>query len=150
MSKLVHEKLARGEARIVAAPAKEAPATSAPRHQVDVDRNFELPTGLYIATVGCYLAFLATTWMAFASPMLAIPMVIFAVFIAGFFGVPAIWSLLKDNVSRPLDPGSFARRGIMTYTGPLAARDATIQMLILPVLIVGWGGAIAVIVAIVS
>ncbi len=150
MSKLVHEKLARGEARIVAAPAKEAPAISAPRHQVEVDRNFELPTGLYIATVGCYLAFLAITWMAFASPMLAIPMVIFAVFIAGAFGVPAIWSRLKGNVSHPLDPASFARGGIMTHTGPLAARDAGVQMLILPVLIAGWGGVVAIIAAIVS
>jgi hypothetical protein len=38
----------------------------------------------------------------------------------------------------------------MTNTGRLAPRDATIQVLILPVLLVCWGIAIAVIAAIVA
>ncbi len=150
MSKLVHDKIARGEARVVPAPAKDAATTDAPRNQVDTDRNFELPTALYVATVGCYLAFLAITWMTFAAPMLAIPMAIFAVFIAAGFGVPTIWTRLKGNVSRPLDPGTFARMGVTTNTGPCTARDAVVQMLILPVLIVVWGCAVAIIAAIVT
>ncbi len=150
MSKMVHEKIASGEARIVAAPAADALARMAPRHQVEMDRNFELPSVLYAATAGCYLAFIGITWMTFAAPMLAIPMVIFAVFIAAFFGVPAIWTRMKDNGSHPLDAGTFARMGIMTNTGPCSANDARIQMLILPVLIVVWGCAVAVIAAVVS
>jgi hypothetical protein len=32
--------------------------------------------------------------------------------------------------------------GIATYTGRLNGRDAAVQMLILPVLILGWGMAV--------
>lgn len=153
MTELVHEKLARGTARIVDAPIADVaePAIRiAPRHQVDTDRNFELPTALFGATVAAYLAFLGVMFAAFSGPMLAIPMVIFALFIVAGFGVPAIWCRLKDNSSRPLDMLSFQRLGIQTNTGPCTARDAAIQMLILPVLIVGWGIAITIIVATVS
>jgi hypothetical protein len=38
----------------------------------------------------------------------------------------------------------------MTNTGRLAPRDAAVQMLILPVLLVVWGLAVAVIAAVVS
>ena len=148
MSKQIHEKLARGEARIVEAPAV-APAKEMPRHQVEADRNFELPTSLYAATVGLYLAFLAITWAAFASPGLAIPMVIFGVFIVAGFGVPAVWTRLRDNPSKPLPFARFQAQGIQTLTGRCSAKDAAVQMLILPVLIVCWGLAVAVIAALV-
>ena len=146
MSKLVQDKIAAGEARIVGAPAKAA----APRHQVDVDRNFELPTVLFAITVGLYLAFLGVMLIAFANPMLAIPMVIFAGFIIAGFGVPAIWTRLAGNRSKPMSFGKFSNDGIMTHTGRCAPRDAMIQMLILPVLIVFWATAVAIIAATVS
>jgi len=149
MSKHVTEIIARGEARIV-----EAPKANVPHHQVEVDRNFGLPTSLYAATVGLYLTFLAVTFVGFASPGLIIPMAIFAVFIVGGFGVPAIWVRLKSNIpggdeTHPLTFGSFRNQGIATNTGRLSARDATIQMLILPVLIVMWGCAVVTIAALV-
>lgn len=148
MSKQVQEMIARGEARVVGAPK------AAPRHQVEVDRNFELPTGLYAATVGCYLAFLAVTGAAFMAPALAIPMAIFALFIVAGFGVPSIWTRLKKNGleandTRPMTFGKFEAKGIMTHTGPCSARDATVQVLILPVLIVLWGIAAVTIAALV-
>jgi hypothetical protein len=66
------------------------------------------------------------------------------------FGVPAMWVRMKpDHVSQPLSWRDFSRFGINTYTGKMSARDATGQVLILPVLILGWGVAIAVIAAIV-
>lgn len=148
MSKLVQDRLDRGEARIVAAPGEGM--VDARRCQVDSDRNFELPTALYAATVGLYLAFIGVMFAGLGNPMLAIPMVIFAVFIVAGFGVPAIWVRLRDNVSKPLDNGQFGRSGIMTCTGRLTARDASIQMLILPVLIVLWGIAAITIAAMVS
>ncbi len=146
MSERFNDILARSDARIVDGPV----AKSAPRHQVDVDRQFELPKALYAATVGLYLTFCAVMWMGLSSPGLAIPMVIFGVFIVGGFGVPAIWTRLKDNPSEPLSMGEFAQKGIMTYTGHLAARDATVQMLILPTLIVMWALTVLVIAAIVT
>ncbi|MEE4287865.1 MAG: hypothetical protein V2J14_00720 [Erythrobacter sp.] len=148
MSRLVQDKIAAGEARIVAAPLPAG--AQAPRHQVEVDRNFELPTALYGATVACYLGFLGIMLATFAAPMLAIPMVIFAGFIIAGFGVPAIWTRLAGNRTRPLTWGAFRNRGIATNTGRCTPRDAAVQMLILPVLIVFWGAAIAIIAAVVA
>ena len=72
MTEQLQDHLARGEARIVDAPASPA------RHQVEVDRTFELPGALYVATVGCYLAFLGIMLIGLANPVLIIPMVIFS------------------------------------------------------------------------
>ncbi|AWW74223.1 hypothetical protein CD351_07245 [Erythrobacter sp. KY5] len=143
MSKQIQEQLARGNARIVEAPA-------APRNQVESDRNFGLPTFFYGATVACYFGFLGLMTAAFGNAELAIPMVIFGLFIIAGFGVPAIWTRLKDNDTRPMTLGNFGRGGIMTATGRLAPRDAAIQVLILPMLIVAWGVAIVTIAAFVA
>jgi hypothetical protein len=145
MSHIVHNLIARGEARIVALPDAEAPV----RHQVESDRNFGLPKALYGATVAGYLGFLLVVGSAFANPQLAIPMAIFVVFIIAGFGVPAVWTRLAGNTSEPQTMGEFGLKGIMTNTGRLAARDATIQVLILPALLVVWGLAVAVIAALV-
>ena len=144
MSKLVQDHIARGEARIVNAPV------AVKHHQVESDRNFELPAGLFATTVGCYLAFLGVMFAAFGNPVLVIPMIIFAVSIIAGFGVPAIWVRLRDNASKPLTGDEFARKGIMTNTGRLRPRDATIQVLILPVLVVVWGVTAAIVAAVVS
>ena len=145
MSHIVHDLIASGDARIVAQPEATAPV----RHQVEADRNFGLPTALYGATVAGYLGFLLVVGSAFANPVLAIPMAIFVVFIIAGFGIPAIWTRLAGNASEPQTLGEFEARGIQTATGRLAAKDATIQVMILPVLLVVWGLAVAVIAALV-
>lgn len=145
MSHIVHDIIARGDARIV-----EAPADAPVRHQVEGNRNFGLPTALYGATIACYLGFMVIVGSAFANPVLAIPMAVIVLLIVAAFGVPAIWTRLRDNSSEPETLGEFETRGIMTNTGRLTARDATTQVLILPVLLVLWGLAVAVIAAIVA
>lgn len=143
MSRQVQEQIARGKARIVKAPVTQG--ASAPQ----VDRSFGLPKALYIGTVAGYLGFLAITGAAFMNPALAIPMGIFALFIVAGFGVPAIWTQIKGSESRLLTMSEFETKGIMTHTGRLAARDAAIQVLILPVLIVLWATAVVIIAALV-
>lgn len=139
MSKLISTELLDQKARIVDAPTKR---------KVEVDRTFELPRALYATTVGCYLGFLAITATAFGNPGLIIPMVIFAFFILAGFAIPTIWTRLSpETKSRATNWGKFRSDGIMTHTGRLTARDATIQMLILPVLIVLWGLAVVMIAA---
>ncbi|ANK13198.1 hypothetical protein [Erythrobacter neustonensis] len=145
MSHIVNDHLARGDARIVAQPQVAAADRSHP-----VDRNFGLPTALYGATVAGYLGFLLVVGSAFANPVLAIPMAIFVLFIVAGFGVPALWTRLAGNTTEPQTLGEFRQRGIMTLTGRLTAGEATVQMLILPVLLVGWGLAVAVIAAVVA
>jgi ABC-type dipeptide/oligopeptide/nickel transport system permease subunit len=143
MSHIVHDLIASGDARIVDLPAPV-------RHQIETDRNFGLPTALYGATIACYLGFLVIVGSAFANPVLAIPMAIIVLLVAAFFGVPAMWTRLKGNASKPATLGEFERRGIMTNTGRLSAGEASAQVLVLPVLLVVWGLAVAVIAAVVA
>ena len=111
-------------------------------HQT-TDRTFELPKRLYVGTVAAYLGFLAVMALGLMNPELAIPMVIFALFIVAGFGVPTIWvKMLPENNSRSLSWGKFLNQGIQTHTGHMKAKDAVVQVLILPVLIFAWGVAI--------
>ena len=116
----------------------------------EVDRTFELPVGLYAATVACYLTFLATTAMAFANAELILPMAIFVFFIVAGFGVPTVWAkLAPDTASAAKSWVRFQRDGIKTLTGHNSSGEATVQVLILPVLIVVWGMAVVTIAALV-
>lgn len=133
----------------IATPALVDVATvSAEPARTRVDRTFGLPTGLFAATVFCYLAFVGLMGALFANPGLAIPLVIFAGFIIAAFGLAGWWAKMQpENDSKPLTWGQFTHRGVQTGTGPLTAGEASVQVLILPVLILFWGVSIAVIVA---
>lgn len=126
-----------------------ATATAAPV-RTRTDRSFGLPSGLYFATVGPYLVFIGIMALAFHNPELTIPLVVIAGSIIFGFGVNRAWAKMKpENDSAPLSWGQFSGRGIQTLSGHLTASEASIQVLILPVLIVCWGLAIAVIAAVV-
>lgn len=126
----------------------EATAVRAPHV---VDRNFELPTGLYVAMAGSFFAFIGVMALGFANPAMILPLAIFAVFIAMFFAVPAVWVRMKpDAPQRALSWDRFRRHGIMTETGRSSAGAATIQVLILPVLILLWGFVVVAIAALVG
>ncbi|NNC53484.1 MAG: hypothetical protein HKO08_10655 [Erythrobacter sp.] len=132
MSKHLTRDLVAEQAVIVKAPAK--------RHEVD--RTFELPKGLYGATVALYLGFIAVMATGLPTPGLVIPMAIFAVFVVAAFGVPTIWTkLAPETASKAMPFAKLRSQGIQTLTGRLAAKDAAVQMLILPVIIFCWGVA---------
>jgi hypothetical protein len=119
--------------------------------QTKVDRSFELPAGLYLITVGCYLGFLALMSVLFMNSELVLPMAAFVVAIVGGFGLGWKWvAMHPDNGTRTLTMGQFANRGIQTLSGRLTAGEASAQVLILPVLLMAWGVAIAVIYAVVG
>lgn len=118
--------------------------------EVKVVRSFDLPPALHTATVGLYFAFLGVMAFAFQDRGLIIPMAICVIYCVMAFGVPTMWKRMKpDHASKPLGWADFSRFGIDTYTGNMSAKDATGQVLILPVLILGWGVAIAVIAGVV-
>ena len=120
--------------------AEQAAIVEAPKARHEVDRTFELSKELYAATVALYLGFLAVMAAGLAAPGLIIPMAIFAVFVIAGFGVPALWAkLAPETASKQMSFAKFRQQGIRTLTGRLAARDAAIQMLILPVIIFFWG-----------
>ena len=115
-----------------------------------VDRSFELPTALYAATVGFFLAFLGVMWAGLAHEELILPMVIFVSFIVAGFGVPALWVRMQpENPVKCRTWSCFLRDGIQTHTGLTSGRDATVQVLMLPALILLWGVAAVTIAALV-
>lgn len=130
--------------------AARAQLAAAPA-QTRVNRSFELPAGLYGLTVACYLGFLVLMSALFMNGELALPMAAFVISIVGGFGLGWKWVAMKPgNDSETLTMGQFASRGIQTLSGRLTAAEATVQVLILPVLILAWGVAIAVIYAFVG
>jgi hypothetical protein len=130
--------------------AAVASVTDAPV-QTRVDRTFELPAGLYGLTVACYLGFLGLMSVLFMNGELVLPMVAFVVSIIGGFGLGWKWVAMNPGSdARTLTMGQFASRGIQTLSGRLTAAEASAQVLILPVLLMCWGVAVAVIFAVVG
>ncbi|PNU04684.1 hypothetical protein [Novosphingobium guangzhouense] len=137
MSQRLTRQQLQGLATVTAVPA---------RHKVD--RSFGLPAGFYIATVALYLAFIAVMAATFMNPELAIPMAIFAGFVVLAFGLAGYWVKMQPHNDAAAPSWSeLASRGIDTLNGRLTANQAAVQVLTLPVLILCWGLAIAVIVA---
>lgn len=128
--------------------AKIAIRHDTPVRRANADRGFELPKALYVVTVGSYFAFLAVMMATFRDAQVGLVMAICVIYIAMAFGVPALWNHIGPaHPSNALSWSTFSKMGIQTYTGKITARDATVQVLILPVLILMWGLGIALIVA---
>ncbi len=122
-----------------------APATELPT------RHFDLPPVLHAAVFALFAGFLAIMGATFAGDRMGIVMAICGVSLAGMFGVPALFQLMGPAHSdRATGMAGFRRDGIDCHTGHLSAGEASAQMLILPVLILGWAVAIAVITAVVA
>ena len=69
-----------------------------------------------------------------------LPMAIFVIFTVGFYVVPMLWTGLGgSNASRALRMAELFAFGIDTHTGRTSGRDAVVQALILPVILLGWG-----------
>ena len=118
--------------------------------QSKTDRNFELPAGLYGTTVALYLGFVGVMMVGFGNPLLVVPLAVIVFTIIAGFALPTIWTkLTPDSGLRPRSLGRFGHDGIMTGSGLSAARDASVQVLILPVLIFCWGIAVVIIAALV-
>ena len=134
------EKLSR---ETVAARAKihDALPVIEARPHTEVDRTFELPTALFVATAAFYLSFIGVMAASFGNPGLLMPMAIILIFLGMFFAVPAAWARMKPeaNRSRPLRLHRFLEGGVQTQTGRLGAGEASVQVLILPALILVWG-----------
>lgn len=122
----------------------------ATRVPTTVDRTFELPTALYGWTAGLYLGFMAVMALGFGNPALVLPLAVIVLLIVAAFVVPAIWTRMAPESRRaPMSWSRFQREGVRTAFGSSKARDATVQVLILPVLIFLWGLAAVTIAALV-
>ena len=109
-------------------------------------RTFDLHPALFAVTVGCYLAYLVVMAVTFMNDELVIPFAIFAITIVAGFLVPGLWARVAGPaVGRMQSWADFMSEGIDTYTGHLSGRSAAVQVLIMPVMLVGWGLIIAII-----
>jgi len=130
--------------------AEHAILHEAPRAPHKVDRTFELPAGLYLGTAAGYLGFVALMTLGFGNPALVLPLAVIVFFIAMFFGVQALWMRMKPDHPQQLTSWArFRRHGVMTAFGHSSAGAASVQVLILPVLIFVWGLAVVTIAALV-
>ena len=109
-------------------------------------RHFDLPPLLHGATLGLFLVYLAVMGATFAGGRMPIVLAICAISVIGMFVVPGLFQLMgPSHEDRPLSMFAFARDGIDCLTGRLAAGQASVQVLIMPVLILIWGIVIAII-----
>jgi len=93
---------------------------------------------------------MAVMALGFGNPRLILPVAVIVLLIVAFFSLPVIWTRMAPDSRRPAKSWSrFQAEGIRTAFGPSKARDATVQVLILPVLIFLWGIAAVTIAALV-
>lgn len=131
----------------IAEVARIVEPVALPQHPA---RTFELPPRLHALAAGAYLGFIALMASAFGNSELWIPLTICLFIIAMGFGTPGLWATLKpENSGNALGWAEFRRKGIVTATGRTSAMDATVQVMILPVLILLWGVAVVIIKALV-
>jgi len=131
----------------IAEIARFVEPVTVPQHPA---RTFELPPRLYALTVGAYMAFLGVMAAGFGTGELWIPLAICAIILAMGFGTPAVWTkLAPETTESALHWSEFRRKGIVTATGQTSALDATVQVMILPTLILLWGVAVLIIAALV-
>lgn len=131
MAERITRQLVAEQAIVLEEPALRLPTT--------VDRNFELPTRLYVTMAGLFFAAAGVMAFGFAAPGMVVPTGIIAIFIAMFFAVPALWARMKpENPQRATSWARFRQYGIMTPYGRSTAGAATVQVLILPALILVW------------
>jgi type IV secretory pathway VirB2 component (pilin) len=130
------------------ADAREIPLTARPR--ACTDRTFNIPVSLHAAYFGLCFAFLGVMWAGFASPGLALPMVVCVFFTAAFYAVPMLWATMgPPNPGRSMPLAALMDKGVDTLTGPCSGGAAIAQVLVLPALLLLWGLAVVTIAALV-
>lgn len=110
---------------------------------------FDLHPALHIGVFGGFFAYLGVMWAAFGEKGLVIPFAIFAVFLAGAFIVPAWWARIAPGEGRKPGWDEFMADGIACETGRLNAPATIVQVMVMPVMLIGWGLIVAVIKALV-
>jgi hypothetical protein len=112
------------------------------------ERTFGLPPRLFVATIGGYFAFLGIMGAAFMNAELVIPFAIFAIYIIMAFGVPGLWARVAGPPSgRVQSWDEFREEGMRIAAGHISGSAASVQVLLLPALVIFWALAVAVIVA---
>ncbi|MFL9840679.1 hypothetical protein ABS767_06895 [Sphingomonas sp. ST-64] len=121
----------------------QAFAAARPLRRNRGEHVFDLHPSLHIGVFAGFFAYLGIMWAAFGEKGLAIPFVIFAVFLAAAFAVPAWWARVAPGEGRAPSFAEFMEEGLPTETGPLAAGGVIVQVMIMPVMLMVWGLIVA-------
>lgn len=114
------------------------------------ERVFDLHPALHVALFGGFAAFLGILAAGLMTRELIIPMAICFLFVAAAFATPALWARVAgERQGRTQTLGEFMEEGIDIATGHLGGGAAVAQVLILPVLLIGWALVIVTIKALV-
>lgn len=114
------------------------------------DQSFELPGAIYAAMVAMFTGFILVLSLAFRGGHMVVAYGVIFAFIAVFFAIPAIFPKMKsEGRSKSLSWAMFKYRGIVTATGRTSAKEATVLVLLLPILIFCFAIAIATIASLV-
>lgn len=125
----------------------EFPAASSAQH---AERVFGLHGALFAITIGSYFLFLVIMAAAFMTADLILPFIIFGVYVAMAFGTPAVWARIRGrDEGRVQSWSEFREEGMQLETGHISGAGAIAQVVTLPLLLVGWAVAIAIIAAVV-
>ncbi len=120
---------------VVSHPARPQSATALP----------DLPLGAVRLLVSAYAGLMAVLFAFFAgSPLATFSLVICAFFVATFFAVARTFLAVEADPAVKPTMDRFMRDGIDTLTGRCGGRDALVQMLIVPVLLMLGLGAMGV------
>ncbi|HEX9946217.1 MAG TPA: hypothetical protein VGA98_01630 [Allosphingosinicella sp.] len=96
----------------------------------------DLPVGAARLVVSAYFGLVGVLFAFFAgSPLATFCLVICAFFVAMFFAVARTFLAVEAGSAVKPSMGRFMRGGIDTLTGRCGGRDALVQMLIVPVLL---------------
>ncbi|MCJ7421229.1 hypothetical protein [Sphingomicrobium astaxanthinifaciens] len=127
---------------LAAAKVVEAPRLPNIRAHLE-DRNFELPVALHAGVFGLFLVYLGVMGLGFSHPEMVIPIAICLLFTAAFYIVPMAWAVMNPaQADKAMPLQALFDKGIAIHTGHSRGGDAATQVLILPVLILGWGIAV--------
>jgi hypothetical protein len=114
------------------------------------ERVFGLHPALFAITIGSYFLFLGIMAAAFMDRELILPFAVFTIYVVMAFGTPALWARVRGRDAGPVQSWvQFRKEGIDIATGHLDSGSAIAQVVTLPLLLVVWAVAIAVIVALV-
>lgn len=111
----------------------------------DNARYWELHPALFMMQAGCFVTFLGLLVGAASDSGLAVPATVMLVFMAMFFAVPAVLAAhAPAKRGKRVSWQRFLNEEMMTGSGKLTGRSAAIQILTVPVLLVGWAAFIAI------
>lgn len=109
-----------------------------------VERVFGLHPALHIGVYGGFFLYLGILWSAFGEPGLVIPFAIFFIFLSAAFVVPALWARVAPNDGAKTNWQQFLAGGFECATGHLDAGAVIAQVMLMPVMLVVWGLAVAI------